>query len=186
MNAFQQLASGKTYDAAYGDLSNSGLSSGNSNAMAANNAAMTFQNVQRTATNDMNALADAMQKQDKKVDSAQKSNDTDNSKALSDERCKELFGSSDILDAIAGIDAYRYRYKEGADKIDPHATPDKEHVGIMAQDLAANDVTKSTVEQDPFSGFLKVDTKELTMTTFALVTEIAKRLKALEDKINGL
>ena len=97
-----------------------------------------------------------------------------------------MYGSTDLLDAIADIDAYRFHYKEGADKIDPNATPDKEHCGVMAQDLAANDVTKSAVEQDPLSGFLEVNTKELTMTTFAIVTEMAKRIKALEEKVNGL
>lgn len=121
----------------------------------------------------------------KKTSSAQvteqKPSNENNSMALSDERCKELFGSTDLLDAIADIDAYRFRYKEGADKIDPNATPDKEHIGVIAQELAANPATKDVVEQDP-SGYLTVNLKDLTMETFAAVTELAKRVKELEAK----
>lgn len=112
----------------------------------------------------------------------QKSANENNSVALSDERCKELFGSTDLLDAIADIDAYRFKYKEGADKIDPNATPDKEHVGVLAQELAANPATKDVVEQDP-SGYLTVNIKDLTMETFATVTELAKRVKELEARL---
>ncbi len=112
----------------------------------------------------------------------QKSANENNSVALSDERCKELFGSTDLLDAIADIDAYRFKYKEGAAKIDPNATPDKEHVGVLAQELAANPATKDVVEQDP-SGYLTVNIKDLTMETFATVTELAKRVKELEARL---
>lgn len=116
----------------------------------------------------------------------QKPGDENNSVALSDERCKELFGSTDLLDAIADIDAYRFRYKEGADKIDPNATPDKEHVGVMAQDLQKNPaISESVVEQDP-SGYLTVNTKELTTNNTALISELAKRLILLESKIKEL
>ena len=93
-----------------------------------------------------------------------------------------MFGSTDLLDAIADIDAYRFKYKEGADKIDPNATPDKEHVGVLAQELAANPATKDVVEQDP-SGYLTVNIKDLTMETFATVTELAKRVKELEARL---
>ena len=123
----------------------------------------------------------------KKISSAQTTEQNDNvsdnnSMALSDERCKELFGSTDILDAIADIGSYRFRYKEGAEKIDPNATPDKDHIGCMAQELAANPATKSTVEKDPESGYLTVNVKDLAMETFALVTELARRVKELEAR----
>ena len=136
------------------------------NAANANESLNTFQNV------DM-----------KKDSSAQINNGNENSTALSDERCKELFGSNDILSAIADIDAYKYRYKEGADKIDPKATSDEEHIGPMAQDLLANPVTKDSVITDDPSGMLKVDTERLSLTTFALVTELARRIEALEHRI---
>lgn len=145
-----------------------GLSS--NSAADTNEALNTFQNVDLTS---------------KKDSSAQINNGNENSTALSDERCKELFGSSDILSAIADIDAYKYRYKEGAENIDPKANPNEEHVGPMAQDLLANPVTKDSVVTDDPSGMLKVDTERLTLTTFALVTELARQLKELEARVNS-
>ena len=181
MNKFQPLAEGKgSGSTLYNDvLSLTGLNSSN-NALASNNSLNTFQNVQASENQGMtDAFSKALEKSNVQKDSGQTKDDKD--QALSDERCKELFGSRDLLDAIADIDAYRFRYKEGMEKVDPHATPDKVHTGILAQDLAEHPETSAAVEEDPLSGFLKVDTKELTMTTFALVTEIAKRLKVLED-----
>lgn len=110
---------------------------------------------------------------------------SDDSTAVSDERCKlfrRVYGDTDILDLISSIDAYRFHYKPEATAIDPDIDPSEEHTGVMAQDLRDNPLTEAAVVEDP-SGYLKVDTKELTMTTFALVTELAKRVKALEEKL---
>jgi hypothetical protein len=148
----------------------SGLNNKMNNANASNEGLNTIQDV------------DTSKKTSSSQTTEQKPANENNSVALSDERCKELFGSTDLLDAIADIDAYRFRYKEGAEKIDPNATPDKEHVGVMAQELAANPATKDVVEQDPESGYLTVNIKDLTMETFALVTELARRVKELEAK----
>ena len=148
----------------------SGLNNKMNNANASNEGLNTIQDV------------DTSKKTSSSQVTEQKSNNENNSVALSDERCKELFGSTDLLDAIADIDAYRFKYKEGADKIDPNATPDKEHVGVLAQELAANPATKDVVEQDP-SGYLTVNIKDLTMETFATVTELAKRVKELEERL---
>ena len=148
----------------------SGLNNKMNNANASNEGLNTIQDV------------DTSKKTSSAQVTEQKSANENNSVALSDERCKELFGSTDLLDAIADIDAYRFKYKEGADKIDPNATPDKERIGVMAQELAANPATKDVVEQDP-SGYLTVNIKDLTMETFATVTELAKRVKELEARL---
>lgn len=127
----------------------------------------------------------------KKVSSAQTTEQNNNvsennAMALSDERCKELFGSTDILDAIADIGSYRFRYKEGADKIEPNADPNRERVGILAQDLQKNPaISESVVEQDP-SGYLTVNTKELTTNNTALISELARRLILLETRVKEL
>ena len=151
----------------------SGLNNKMNSANASNESLNSFQNV------------DTSKKMSSAQVTEQKPNNENNSMALSDERCKELFGSTDLLDAIADIDAYRFKYKDGADKIDPNATPDKDHIGVMAQDLAANPATKDVVEQDP-SGYLTVNIKDLAMETFAAVTELAKRVKELEAKCGNL
>ena len=148
----------------------SGLNNKINNANASNEGLNTIQDV------------DTSKKTSSAQVTEQKPANENNSVALSDERCKELFGSTDLLDAIADIDAYRFKYKEGADKIDPNATSDKGHIGCMAQELAANPATKDVVEQDP-SGYLTVNIKDLTMETFATVTELAKRVKELEAKL---
>lgn len=185
MNNLQNLVTNKAYTASYDKQAIKGVIDQNktpNTVTSQNNALMSFQQIKKSPA-EGNQLAQALTKATEQTnkDSSQSSNNKDNSTALSDERCKELFGSRDILDAIADIDAYRFKYKPGMESVDPNATPDKTHTGIMAQDLAAHPETSAAVEEDPLSGFLKVNTKELTMTTFALVTEIAKRLKTLEE-----
>ncbi len=146
---------------------------------------MSFQNIQKNSQGGITqAFAQAMQKSNEISNKDSGQTKTEDSKALSDERCKELFGSTDLLDAIADIDAYRFHYKEGADKIDPNATPDKERYGPMAQDLLKNPVTAATVDTSDPSGFLKVDTKQLSLTTFAIVTQLAKKVEDLESILN--
>ena len=56
-------------------------------------------------------------------------------------------------------------------------------VGPMAQDKAANPVTKDCVHEDPESGFLTVDTKHLSLTEMSLITMLAKRVEAIEEKL---
>ena len=148
---------------------------------ALNSQLNTFQAVKPGSSGNQN-LAKAIVSETEKSKTDSTNTKDSSSLAMSDERCKELFGSTNLIDAIAEIDAYRFKYKPGAEEINPSATPDKEHYGVMAQDLAANPVTQSAVVQDE-NGFLEVDTKELTMTTFALVTQLAKRLQALEEKL---
>lgn len=148
---------------------------------ALNSQLNTFQAVKPSSSGNQNLAKAIVNETEKSKTDSTNTKDT-SSLAMSDERCKELFGSTNLIDAIAEIDAYRFKYKPGAEEINPSATPDKEHVGVLAQDLAANPVTQSAVVQDE-NGFLEVDTKELTMTTFALVTQLAKRLQALEEKL---
>ena len=157
------------------------ISQSNDSIGAANNALNTFRTI-TASNNNVSSLSQLLEMNNntKKEDS---SNTKDGSSlAMSDERCKELFGSTDLVDAIAGIDAYRFKYKEGAENINPSATPDKTHYGIMAQDLAANPVTQSAVVEDT-NGFLEVDTRELALTTFAIVTQMAKKIEQLEEKL---
>ena len=154
----------------------------NPSAETSNNATATFRDINTSSKIDNSdkqnqQLAEAMANATKNKDSGS-TNDTEQ-KALSDERCKELFGSGDLLSAIADLNAYVYKYKEGAEKIDPDATPDEKRVGILAQELQANPATSAAVETDP-SGFLKVNTKELSLTEMAVIAELCKRVEAIE------
>ena len=57
---------------------------------------------------------------------------------------------------------------------------DKVHVGVMAQELKSNPITSSTVNSDPMSGMLTVDTKQLTMTNTAMIAELTRKVDMLE------
>jgi hypothetical protein len=51
--------------------------------------------------------------------------------------------------------------------------------------LKSNPYTASTVQTDPNTGYLNVNTQELTMANSAVISDICKRLLAIE-KILGV
>ena len=129
---------------------------------------------------------------DKKDSSAQttEQNDENDKNTLSDERCKRLFGENcgDLIDCISKLNSYVFKYNEKAKEIpgaENKGVDDDMHVGMLAQELAENPATSAAVEEDPLSGYLQVDTKELTMAEMAILTAMAKRIKALEEKVYG-
>ena len=151
-----------------------------------NNSLNTFQDIEKAKSNDSDKTAskigEAIAEATKSENSSSDKNDT--STALSDERCKELFGADcDLLSAIADLDEYVYKYKEEAKNnpaLEGKGADDGTFVGPMAQDLASNPVTKDCVNEDPESGFLTVDTKHLSLTEMSLISMLAKRVEALE------
>lgn len=160
----------------------------NANTESLNNSTATFQEINKSDNTSSNAqFAKAIAEASKSSDSgAKRSEDKENDgKALSDERCKELFGNDcDLIGAIADLNEYVYKYKKGADKIDPKATPDEVHVGPIAQELKANPVTEAAVEEDPLTGFLKVDTAQLSLAEMSILSAMAKRIEAIEKKLS--
>lgn len=156
---------------------------------SANNRLNTFQEIEKakgdnsdkTASKLGEAIAEATKSEDSSSD---KNKD---STALSDERCKELFGKDcDLLNVIADLDEYIYKYKDEAKEnpaLEGKGADDGTFVGPMAQDLAANPVTQDCVHEDPGSGFLTVDTKHLSLTEMSLITMLAKRVEAIEEKL---
>ena len=158
-------------------------------AESANNATATFRDIDTSSIDNSDKqnqqLAEAMAKATENKDSGS-TNDSEQ-KALSDERCKELFGNDcDLIGAIADLNEYVYRYKEGATEIDPNATPDEVHVGPIAQELKANPVTEACVEEDPLSGYLKVDTKQLSLAEMSILSAMAKRIEDIEKYLKEL
>jgi hypothetical protein len=154
-----------------------------------NNSLNTFQDIEKATTDDSDktasklgeAIAEATKSENSSSDS------DEDKKALSDERCKELFGENcDLLSAIADLNEYVYKYKESAKNnpaLEGKGADDGIFVGPMAQDLAANPVTKDCVNEDPESGFLTVNTKHLSLTEMSLISMLAKRVEALEAYI---
>lgn len=110
--------------------------------------------------------------------------------AVSDERLKKLhrlFGDDGALDAFSKIDAYVYNYNDKAHQLYDKtngSVDDNTHFGPMAQDLASNPVTEGTVHRDD-NGYLRVDTNQLTLTNTAIISQLARKVQELEDKIGG-
>lgn len=113
---------------------------------------------------------------------------TDIGSVGSDERLKRIFGDNDdAIKAFAKINAIQFEYNDKAKKIHPngeHQVDDDPHYGVKAQDLLENPLTASTVEKDE-SGYLSVNTPELTMANSAVISEICKRLLVIE-KVLGI
>lgn len=111
---------------------------------------------------------------------------------VSDERCKYGSclgeGGNDLLSAVAELNEYVYKYNDTAKEIpgaEEHGVDDEVHVGPIAQELAVNPATSGAVDEDPLSGFLTVDTKALSLAEMSILSSMAKRLLALEEKVYG-
>lgn len=104
---------------------------------------------------------------------------------FSDETKKDFTEApKNISKCLEDIDAFIYRYKDSAKEENPELTDDKTHVGVMAQEMEQNPVLENAVE-DTDDGKV-VDIKTLTMDNTALLSDLAKRFNALEDRLNEL
>ena len=107
--------------------------------------------------------------------------------AKNKEKLERLFGGDGAIDAFSKIDAYVYNYKpEVQSKYTGEKGVDGEtHFGPIAQDLAKNPVTSGTVHRDEESGYLTVDTRQLTLTNTAMISQLARKVADLEEKLGG-
>lgn len=110
--------------------------------------------------------------------------------AVSDETLKSIYGDSiddKIIENFAKISAIDFTYNDEAkEKYDDNlGVDDKEHVGVIAQELAVNDATKGTVSQNE-NGDLEVDTRHLAFADTAAIAELSRRVLALEDAVKEL
>lgn len=105
--------------------------------------------------------------------------------SLSDERLKRIFGDNeDAIKAFSKIDAIKFEYNDKAKELYPEGEKNVDsdpHYGVKAQDLKNNPYTASTVQTDPNTGYLNVNTQELTMANSAVISDICKRLLAIEN-----
>lgn len=109
--------------------------------------------------------------------------------AASDERLKNIFGDNeDAIKCFARINAIEFTYNDKAKDIpggEEKGIDDDAHYGVKAQELAENPLTESAVKRDPISDYLTIDIKELTTANTAIISEICKRILAIE-KILGI
>lgn len=77
---------------------------------------------------------------------------------------------------------YLYTYKPEARQVDASIDPNEEHRGPMAQDIekVAPDCIKETPE-----GIKTVDGNRLALVNAGVIGDLARRLIALEDKVNA-
>ena len=107
---------------------------------------------------------------------------------LSDEYVKDLDDTAaqeQFEDGVA--DAYgqfaknfAYTYKPEATEIDPSIDPEEQHIGIMAQDIEK--INPACIKETE-EGVKTVDTGRLTLMNAGAIGDLARRLKALEEKV---
>jgi hypothetical protein len=92
-----------------------------------------------------------------------------------------------IIENMAKISALDFTYKkevqeekDGEDGIDG-----KEHIGVSAQELEENPVTKGAVSEDE-DGNKVIDTKHLTAANTAVIGEFSRKIIELEEKVKEL
>lgn len=102
------------------------------------------------------------------------------------EKIERLFQGDNAIDAFSKIDAYVYKYNQKAQEnyAGEKGVDDETHFGPIAQDLAKNPVTSGTVHRDE-SGYLTVDTRQLALTNTAMISQLARKIEELEEKLGG-
>lgn len=101
--------------------------------------------------------------------------------------------TKDLTKIFGEIDTFLYRYKEGVQNEKTSTggtnnelgkTDDKNHVGIMAQELRDNPLTKDCVIEDE-NGHLEVDTNRLTLTIAGVLAQLCKKVEELEKVVKA-
>lgn len=102
------------------------------------------------------------------------------------ERLERIFQGDGAIDAFSKIDAFVYNYNDKAQKMygGQKGVDNSPHFGPMAQDLAKNPVTSGTVHKDE-NGFLNVDTRQLSLTNTAMISQLARKVQELEERLGG-
>lgn len=92
----------------------------------------------------------------------------------------------DITELFSEIDAYLFKYKPQIQEeyAGTLGVDDKEHVGVMAQELLSNPLTESTVNTE--GDYLTVDTDKLVMTLAAVMSDMAKEIQDIKARLEYL
>lgn len=110
-------------------------------------------------------------------------------KCLSDINLKEVYKEIDdsIIDNFSRISAIDFKYNGEAQKkyCGSCGVDNKEHVGVIAQELEENPATKGTVETNE-EGNKVVNTAQLTMADTAAIAELSRRVLALEEAVKNI
>ena len=93
----------------------------------------------------------------------------------------------DLIEEMTKIDAYLFKYKPEAQQAyqGKYAIDDKEHVGVMAQELESTPLTQAVVNENE-DGVKIVDTRQLTLTLTAVCSELAKEVQTLRAEVTEI
>lgn len=110
--------------------------------------------------------------------------------AMSDIFLKEVYKDNiddQIIENFSKISAIDFKYKPDAQKeyAGCCGVDNKEHIGVIAQELEANPATAGTVETNE-KGDKQVNTAQLTMADTAAIAELSRRVLALEQSVKNL
>lgn len=92
-------------------------------------------------------------------------------------KLEKVFADESLVELFSKLDAYDFKYKEQIDD-------DREYIGVMAQQLESNPITEQAVIEDE-NGIKGLDTHALVSVDTAVLTDVCKRLLALEEKVYG-
>lgn len=86
--------------------------------------------------------------------------------------------NQNLIDAFSKIDAIDFEYNDKAKELydEDVGVDTDEHIGVKAQDLEDNPATPNVVKEDEDTGYLTVNTKELTMSNTAVLSEVCKAI----------
>ena len=89
--------------------------------------------------------------------------------------------TKDITTIFSDIDTFLYKYNKKAQE--DYAQDDKDHIGVMAQELQENPLTKDCVETNA-DGKLFVNTDRLTLTLAGVLAQLCKKVEELEKVVS--
>lgn len=112
------------------------------------------------------------------------------SDTLSDKDLKAIYGDNiddKIIENFAKLSAIDFQYtpEAQAEYTNELNVDDKEHIGVIAQELENNEVTEGAVEHNE-NGDLTVNADQLTMADTAAIAELSRRVLALEQAVKEL
>lgn len=112
------------------------------------------------------------------------------SDTLSDQDLKAIYGDNiddKIIENFAKLSAIDFQYtpEAQAEYANELNVDDKEHIGVIAQELENNEVTEGAVEHNE-NGDLTVNADQLTMADTAAIAELSRRVLALEQAVKEL
>lgn len=112
------------------------------------------------------------------------------SDTLSDQDLKAIYGDNiddKIIENFAKLSAIDFQYtpEAQAEYANELNVDDKEHIGVIAQELENNEATEGAVEHNE-NGDLTVNADQLTMADTAAIAELSRRVLALEQAVKEL